>query len=101
MKILVIIAIVTWILRFLPFLVFSSGRMPDWLKKLSGSLPQACMGMLVIYCFRNVSFTDASLFLPETAAGAVCVVLYVWKRNTLLSILLSTLFYMFLVQRIF
>ena len=49
MKIILTGVFVTLLIRFLPFLVFSGQKTPEWLKKLSGTLPQACMGMLVIY----------------------------------------------------
>ncbi|MBR3068949.1 MAG: AzlD domain-containing protein, partial [Lachnospiraceae bacterium] len=39
--------------------------------------------------------------VPETAACAVVVVSYIWKRNTLLSILVGTLLYMLLLQTVF
>jgi branched-subunit amino acid transport protein AzlD len=39
--------------------------------------------------------------LPELIATAVVVVLYLWKRNTLLSIGVGTVLYMALVQLVF
>ncbi len=59
------------------------------------------MGMLVVYCFRGVSFTSISGFLPELISCVVVGILYVWRRNTLLSIILGTDCYMILVQVVF
>ena len=39
--------------------------------------------------------------IPESLASAAVVGLHVWKRNTLLSIAVGTVFYMFLVQVVF
>lgn len=39
--------------------------------------------------------------IPEILASAAVVGLHVWKRNTLLSIAVGTVFYMFLVQVVF
>ena len=59
------------------------------------------MGMLVIYCLRNVDLWGASHGLPELLAGAVVVGLHLWKHNTLLSIAAGTALYMVLVQVVF
>lgn len=59
------------------------------------------MGMLVVYCLKDVRFGSGPDFLPALIACAVVGVLYVWKRNTLLSILAGTLSYMLLVQVVF
>ena len=64
-------------------------------------LPQAIIGMLVIYCLKDVSLKTSPFGLPEAAAALTVVILQVWKRNSLLSILTGTLLYMFLVQIVF
>ena len=97
-----VIVLVTALLRFLPFIVFSSGRKtPEIIKKLGNLLPYAVMGMLVVYCLKDISFTNVSGFLPTLIACLLVGVLYVWKRNTLLSIVCGTVCYMLLVQLIF
>jgi len=93
---------VTMLLRFLPFMIFSGGRrIPPFLTVLTGLLPPAVMGMLVVYCLRGVSLFSGSRGLPEAAASAAVVLSYVWKRSTLLSIVIGTALYMFLVQTVF
>ncbi len=100
--IIAVIALVTAALRFTPFLIFSdSEKTPEIVKKLGKTLPFAVMGMLVVYCLKDVSFTSISGFLPTVIAGAVVSLLYIWKRNTLLSIISGTVCYMFLVQVVF
>lgn len=97
-----VIALVTALLRFLPFLIFGSGRKtPRLLEKLGRILPYAIMAMLVVYCLKGVSFTNVSGFLPELIACIATGALFVWKRNTLLSILCGTVCYMLLVQLVF
>ena len=44
---------------------------------------------------------DSPFGIPEAAAALTVVILQVWKRNSLLSILTGTLLYMFLVQIVF
>ena len=64
-------------------------------------LPYAVMGMLVVYCMKDVRFTELSELLPTVLASVTVVVLHAWKRNTLLSILAGTVLYMVLVQAVF
>lgn len=97
-----VMAIGTALLRFLPFIIFNGKRKtPAIIEKLGRTLPYAVMGMLVVYCLKEVSFRSVSGFLPELIACAVVVLLYIWKKNTLLSILAGTLCYMGLVQFVF
>lgn len=97
-----VMAIVTLLLRALPFIVFGGGRpTPACITYLSSVLPYAIMGMLVVYCLKDVSITTAPHGLPELIAGATVVGLHIWKKNTLLSIVTGTVVYMLLVQLIF
>jgi len=97
-----VIALVTAALRFLPFWIFRDNRsMPPVIRRLGQALPCAIMGMLVVYCLKDVSFTSAAAFLPQCIGCAAVVLLHIWKRNTLLSIGAGTLIYMLLVQTVF
>ncbi len=97
-----VMALVTIALRFLPFLIFGEHRQtPPIIAYLGQVLPYAIMGMLVVYCLKDVSFTSAPFAIPEAIGCAVVVALHVWKRNTLLSIGGGTLCYMLLVQLVF
>lgn len=97
-----VIALVTALLRYLPFLIFNDSRKtPKFIEKLSKILPSAIIGMLVVYCVKSISFGSLEMFLPMVIACLIVGVLYVWKRNTLLSIICGTLSYMILVQFIF
>lgn len=97
-----IIAVVTASIRFLPFVVFGGERrIPGIIEKLGRLLPCAVMGMLVVYCLKGVSFNAPRGFLPELIACLVVSVSYIWRRNTLLSIISGTIVYMVLVQLVF
>lgn len=97
-----VIAAVTAVTRFLPFLIFrDEARTPKALEYLGSVLPGAIMGMLVVYCFRSVDLFHMPFALPEIIASAVVVLSYIWKRNTLISIGVGTVLYMFLVQAVF
>ena len=100
--IIAVIALVTAGLRFLPFLLFSGNKQtPPFVAYLGRMLPYAVMGMLVVYCLRNVSFTSAPHGLPEMISCLLVALLHLWKRSTLLSIAGGTACYMLLVQTVF
>ena len=80
-----VMAVVTILLRFLPFLVFRK-ETPPYITYLGKVLPPAIIGMLVI--------------LPELIAAGCVVCAQVLKRNSLISILLGTSVYMVLIRTI-
>lgn len=64
-------------------------------------LPPAVIGILIIFCLKDTNVLKAPHGIPEILAVAVVVLLHVWRRNSLISILGGTAFYMYLVQKIF
>lgn len=97
-----VIAIVTAAIRFLPFAVFNGRKnTPRIIERLGKSLPYAIMGMLVVYCLKDVEFSAPGGFLPQLIACTIVGGLYVWRKNTLLSIIVGTVSYMLLVQLVF
>ncbi len=100
--IVAVISLVTIGLRFLPFLIFNGKRStPEFVTYLGRILPYAIMGMLVVYCLKGITITAAPYGLPELIACAAVVLLHLWKRNTLISIVGGTACYMLLVQVVF
>ena len=93
-----VIAAVTALIRFAPFFITGRKEMPGWLLSLGKVLPPAVMGMLVVYCLKDIRFDILSGWLPHAAGCAIVVGSYLWKKNTLLSILLGTALYMVLLQ---
>ena len=92
----------TALTRFLPFLIFPSGKpTPKYIQYLGKVLPAAVFGLLVVYCLRDVDLLSGSHGLPEAIAVAVIAALHLWKRNVLLSIAGGTAVYMLLVQAVF
>lgn len=94
-----IMALVTMAIRFAPFLIFSKGRKtPEIITYLGKVLPAAIMGMLVVYCLKDISFSSITGFMPALIAGAVTSCSFAWKKNTLLSIVTGTALYMILIR---
>ena len=99
---IVVVVLVTMATRFLPFLIFGEKqKTPPIIEYLGTVLPCAIMGMLVVYCLKDVHILSAPHGLPELIACVVVAALHVWKRNSLLSIGGGTVCYMLLVQLVF
>lgn len=96
-----VVAVVTIILRFAPFLIFRNRKTPRFVAYLGVVLPYAIMGMLVVYCLKSVNILMFPYGLPELIACVLVALSHLWKRNTLFSILVGTVAYMLLVQFIF
>ncbi len=97
-----VMAIVTFLTRVLPFLLFDRGESPPKLVlSLGRVLPPAIIAMLIVYCLRGVSFSTPGGWVPQLLCVAVVVALHLWKHNNLLSIFGGTVLYMVLVQAVF
>jgi len=115
-----VMAVVTFLTRALPFLLFDRGESPPRLVLYLGRvLPPAVIAMLIIYCMRSPAVAVSpdltagmagwlaavvSFFVgwaPQLIAGVVVVILHIWKHNDLLSIFGGTILYMVLVQTVF
>ena len=91
----------TMVTRFLPFLIFPEGKEPpEFIQYLGKVLPYAVIGLLVIYCLKDVP-GSGTYGIPEFLAIVFIVLLHRWKKNILLSIGGGTVFYMLLVQYVF
>ncbi len=100
--IVLVVAAVTVLLRFLPFWLFGGRRNPPAAVSYLGTLlPFSIMGMLVVFCLKSVSILQPPHGLPEAICCLLVVLLHLWKRNALLSIVSGTLCYMLLVQLVF
>ena len=99
----VVAAAITFLLRAIPFIIFSGGReMPKPVKKVADLLPAAIMGVLVLYCIKGdvigvMSGTYYSAIATAVALIAV-VLVHLWKRNTLISIAVGTVLYMVITR---
>ena len=92
-----VMALVTQLLRFLPFVLFSKDT-PKPILYLGEVLPAAIMAMLVVYCLRSTDIFSAAHGIPEAIAVLAVVLLHKWKHSTLLSILGGTVCYMLLLH---
>ena len=92
-----VLSLATALTRVLPFLLFpGSKKPPEFVQYLGKVLPFPVIGMLVVYCFRNVSFSSYPFGIPELAGLLYVVLVHRWKHNLLLSIVGGAAFYVLL-----
>ena len=97
-----VMAVVTFLTRALPVLLFDRGDHPPKLVLYLGQvLPPAIIAMLIVYCLKGISFASPAGWVPSLLAGGAAVLLHLWKGNDLLSIFGATVLYMVLVQGVF
>lgn len=102
MAIILAVAAGTQLTRWLPFWLFPEDREPPAAVTYLGRvLPPACMGLLVVYCLKDVDWLSGARGLPELVSIAAVAMLHRWKSSVLLSIAGGTALYMFLVQAVF
>jgi branched-subunit amino acid transport protein AzlD len=102
---IIIVAMVvfgTMLTRFVPFIVFPSGKnTPKYIQYLGKVLPSSVFGLLVIYSLKDVRILSGSHGIPELLGVITVVILHFWKKNMFLSIAGGTIIYMVLVQMVF
>ncbi len=98
---IMVMSIITMLLRFLPFIIFSGKKhIPSVVLYLGDVLPSAAIGMLVIYCLKDLTFTIAPYGISTIIASFIVVLTQMIKRNSILSILAGTGSYMLLLSLI-
>ena len=101
MIIILVMGLATLATRILPVLIFGQGKkVPDYIMYLGRVVPYTAMGLLIVYCLKDVSVLEAPHALPEILALAVVTGSYLWKRYTILSVVVVTVAYMVMVQLI-
>lgn len=92
---IIIMASVTTLTRFLPFIIFNK-KVPSFVLYLGKVLPTAIIGMLVVYCLKDISFTTYPFAIKEIIASIIVILLQLKTRNSLISIICGTCIYMVL-----
>lgn len=102
MIIILVMGLMTLATRILPVLIFGRGeKVPDYILYLGKVVPYTAMGLLIVYCLRDVQVTESPHALPELISITAVTLTYLWKRNTILSVVVGTVLYMILIQKVF
>ncbi len=92
-------AVMIFLLRALPFILFSKRKPPKIISFIEKYIPAMVIGVLIIYCLvdpKYISFSEAPYGIPALAAVVSAVLLHLWKGNSMLSIFGSTIIFMIL-----
>lgn len=102
MIIILVMGLMTFATRILPVLIFGRGeKVPEYIMYLGRVIPYTAMGLLIVYCLRDVPVLDSPHALPEAISLAAVCLTYLWKRNTIFSVVAGTALYMVLIQLVF
>lgn len=82
--------------RALPFVFSKVLKKNEYIETIGKSLPAYIMLLLVIYEVNIKTFTKAPYGLPAILALLSVVVVHVWKRSMLLSIVVGTVVFVLL-----
>jgi len=94
-----IMAAATMLTRFLPFIMFPEGKkVPSIVSYLGRSLPYAAIGMLVVYCLKDVVIKPLIGSMPEIISVVLVILIHSWRKNTILSVLCGTACYMIVMK---
>lgn len=94
-----ILAAATAATRALPFVIFrETDRQPVFVEYLGRVLPAAMMGLLVVYCYKDVSISESIQLISTAVASAAVVAVHLLRHNTILSIVAGTAVYTLLLR---
>jgi len=97
-----LVAVTTFLLRLLPFVLFPKGKQPPRsIDYLGGVLPFAIITMLIVYCIKGNLVWQYPYAIPEIFCIALVALLHRRFKNNLISICVGTGIYMFLLQVVF
>lgn len=93
--------LVTELIRWLPFMIFKEGKLPDAVEYLGKKMPEAVMVILIIFCLRSTAVTVWPYGLPELISVVLCWILQMKIKNFIPSIAISTAVYIILIRFVF
>ncbi len=97
--IILVIILTTYFTRVWPFVVFNAKNPPnDFVRYLGRALSCSVIGMLVVYCFKDIHILKPPYGLNEIIAFLAVIFLHRTFKAFILSITLPTILYMVLVQ---
>ena len=89
-------AVVIFLLRAFPFLLFSKKDPPPLLRFIEKYIPSMIIAVLIVYCLKDVRVTVAPFGLPALIGIAATAGLHLWRNNAMISIFGGTVIYMVL-----
>lgn len=88
----------TFLTRVIPFVLFANKKPGKTLRYIEIYLPVMIMIILVFYALRDVKFSIYPFGLPEIIGIILAVCVHLVARQALLSIVIATGAYMYIIQ---
>ncbi|NOX14480.1 MAG: branched-chain amino acid ABC transporter [Epsilonproteobacteria bacterium] len=98
---IVIAVIATYMTRLIPFLFFAKRKPSPMIRYIEWNMPLMIMVILVFYALKDVKWAQYPYGMAEIIGVAVAILIHLKFNNALLSIIISTMTYMFLIQKVF
>lgn len=91
---ILIMALVTFVTRIVPFLVFDKHKPGKAFRTLQNKLPATILVILVAYSLQSTPWNDWYQILITFSCLVGSIGLHLWKRNALISIFIPTIVFM-------
>lgn len=95
---IIVAFLATFLTRVTPFVVFAKRKPGKTLRYIEIYLPVMIMIILVFYALRDVKFSIYPFGLPEIIGIVVAMSVHILTKQALLSIVIATTIYMYIVQ---
>ena len=93
--------IATMLTRFTPFVFFAKRKPSPLIKYIEWNMPLMIMVILVFYALKDVKWEEYPFGIAEIVGVLIAILVHIKFNNALLSIIISTVTYMFLIQKVF
>ena len=81
---------ITFLLRLTPFLLKGVLKESELLENLGAWIPLGAMIVLACYVFFSIDYSSPETALPYLAGAAVTIVVHLWRRNMIASMVAGT-----------
>ncbi len=98
---IIIAAIATYLTRVIPFVFFAKREPSPLIRYIEWNMPLMIMVILVFYALKDVKWNEYPFGIAEIIGVLIAIFIHVKFNNALLSIIISTITYMFLIQKVF
>jgi branched-subunit amino acid transport protein AzlD len=96
--VILLMSAITFAARALPFVFFKKRKPPRVLAMIEAQIPPAIMVILVFFSVKDADLLVYPYGLPHAAGIVLVIVLQLWRRNAMLSIIAGTACYMTLIR---
>ncbi len=98
---IIVATIATYMTRVIPFVFFAKRKPSPLVRYIEWNMPLMIMVILVFYALRDVKWNQYPFGIAEITGVIIAIFIHVKFNNALLSIIISTAIYMFLIQKVF